>query len=347
MACGVAPVGLRALSGVLTIALWPAGCEARSPAATASTVETVSLAPLPADPKPASPPTNQIETRYSPASRVVAFGDVHGDVAAARRVLRLVGAIDETDHWVGGSIHVVQTGDQLDRGDDDRLILDLFDRLTDEAEAVGGAFHALNGNHEYMNVLGDFRYVTPGGFGAFSEIEAVSNDVEVNRIAPNQRGRAAAFAPGGPYARRLARRNTVVIIGETVFVHGGIEPSYAPEIDNINRDARSWLLGASAVPGNIIETLMKPDSPVWTRTYSMPSVPQESCQALSASLRTMGVSRMVVGHTVQKEGITSACDAKVWRIDVGLAKHYGGPTQALEITRAGVTILSADVSPSG
>jgi len=40
---------------------------------------------------------------------------------------------------------------------------------------------------------------------------------------------------------------------------------------------------------------------------------------------------MVVAHTVQEHGITSACDGKLWRIDVGLAKLYGGPIEVLEL----------------
>jgi hypothetical protein len=43
------------------------------------------------------------------------------------------------------------------------------------------------------------------------------------------------------------------------------------------------------------------------------------------------VKRMVVGHTVQKQGINAACDGSVWRIDVGLAKLYDGPIEVLEL----------------
>ena len=32
--------------------------------------------------------------------RIVAFGDVHGDLEAARGALRLAGAIDEQDRWI-------------------------------------------------------------------------------------------------------------------------------------------------------------------------------------------------------------------------------------------------------
>jgi hypothetical protein len=41
---------------------------------------------------------------------------------------------------------------------------------------------------------------------------------------------------------------------------------------------------------------------------------------------------MVIGHTVQESGVSSACGGKVWRIDVGLSSYYGRkPAQVLEI----------------
>jgi hypothetical protein len=48
-----------------------------------------------------------------------------------------------------------------------------------------------------------------------------------------------------------------------------------------------------------------------------------------------------VGHTVQKGGITSACGERVFRIDVGLARHYGeNPIAVLEIQGTQTRILS-------
>ena len=58
-------------------------------------------------------------TRFPAPPRLLAFGDVHGDLQATRQALRLAGAIDAHDRWVGGPLVVVQTGDQLDRGDDE------------------------------------------------------------------------------------------------------------------------------------------------------------------------------------------------------------------------------------
>jgi hypothetical protein len=270
----------------------------------------------------------------------VAIGDLHGDLAATRRVLRLAGAIDGDDRWVGGALVVVQTGDQLDRGDDEQAILDLITRLEDEARRAGGAFIALNGNHEIMNVLGDFRYVTTAGAHDFDDVAGARRDAPaLGAVAPELRGRAAAFVPGAPYALRLAQRHIVAIVGSTAFVHGGILPEHVAGLAQLDTDVQALLRGElPGDPGPVVDAIMNPQAPVWTRDFSWTEEP-EVCARLGQSLAALGVTRMVVGHTVQKDGITSACDDRVWRIDVGLAAHYGGPTQALEIRGDTVTVL--------
>jgi hypothetical protein len=51
---------------------------------------------------------------------------------------------------------------------------------------------------------------------------------------------------------------------------------------------------------------------------------------------------MVMGHTVQDEGISSACEGRAWHVDVGMAAHYGGPVEVLEIVGDSVRVLRAD-----
>jgi uncharacterized protein (DUF1786 family) len=67
---------------------------------------------------------------------------------------------------------------------------------------------------------------------------------------------------------------------------------------------------------------------VWTRALGAANV---DCAVVTDALAKLGVQRMVVGHTVQDHGITSACGDAVWRIDVGMSKHYGGPIEVLEL----------------
>jgi len=66
---------------------------------------------------------------------------------------------------------------------------------------------------------------------------------------------------------------------------------------------------------------------------------------LSRALGALGARRMVVGHTVQKGGITSACGDRVWRIDVGMSAYYGGRPEALEIAGESIRILKSDAAP--
>src|SRR5688500_7048381 len=161
--------------------------------------------------------------RFPAAERVVAIGDLHGDVAATKRALKLAGATDDQDRWKGGKLVVVQTGDQLDRGDDEPDILDLLERLSSEAAAAGGALHVLNGNHEVMNVQGDFRYVTEDGFRDYPSTDAAGmHQPLLERLPAEQRGRAAAFLPGEEVAKRLAKRPSIIQVGDNVFVHGGL-----------------------------------------------------------------------------------------------------------------------------
>lgn len=296
----------------------------------------------PATPTAEQPPT--LPSRYPAPARLVAFGDVHGDLGATRRALRLAGAIDVSDRWVGGSLVVVQTGDQLDRGDDEQAILDLFERLRGEAEAAGGAFHVLNGNHELMNVAGDLRYVTPGGFADFEGIDGLDlDDPALAQLPPQARARAAALRPGGPYAELLARRNTVVVVGPSVFVHGGVLPQHVPngisDLERLNAEVRAWIGGRS--DGRSLEsTVLGPEGVVWTRLYA--SDDAEACAQLGEALDRLDAVRMVVGHTPQKSGITSGCDEKIWRVDVGMAAHYGGEVQVLLIEGEDVEALSLE-----
>ena len=69
---------------------------------------------------------------------------------------------------------------------------------------------------------------------------------------------------------------------------------------------------------------------MWTRVLGGPADGVD-CSALDRALAALGAKRMVVAHTVQAHGVSSACDGKLWRIDVGLAKLYGGPIQVLAL----------------
>ncbi|HEU4577523.1 MAG TPA: metallophosphoesterase [Polyangiaceae bacterium] len=306
-----------------------------------------SLSPAPA-PAPATSTSSATaatpprDFRYPAAARLVAIGDLHGDLYAARAALRLAGAIDADDHWVGGKLTLVQTGDQVDRADEDRDVIDLFERLGTEAAGAGGRVVALNGNHEIMNVQGDFRYVTPGAAEAFRGVSPRSP--LARSVVPPFVDRAAAFLPGGAYAEKLARRDVIAMVGDTVFAHGGVLPDHVSYgIARINAETSAWMRGAEPKAPAIVASERGPD---WVRDFSQDPVSEQECALLGRALDALGAQRLVVGHTVQKSGISSACGERVYRIDVGLSRFFGGPIQILQITLkpsggSGVEILKA------
>ncbi len=183
----------------------------------------------------------------------------------------------------------------------------------------------LLGSHELMNGAGDFRYVTPGGFTDFVGVSGLDLTAPTVAALPEPaRARAAALFPGGPYAKMLAAHDVAMVIGDTLFVHGGVIPTWATHLEEANRTARCWLDGQGPLP----DVLTADDGPVWSRDYAGEQV---DCADLTRALAAVGAARMVIGHTVQPAGISSACEGRVWRIDVGLAAHYGGPHQVLAI----------------
>jgi hypothetical protein len=158
-----------------------------------------------------------------------------------------------------------------------------------------------------MNAAGDFRYVTPGGMHDFGG------------------ERAAELGPGGIWAKRLAQHDVIAIVGDTVFSHAGVLGDWVAHVDDTNLAARCWLDGQVHEQPAVLSAQ---DGPVWTRALGGVA---PDCTELDRALGALHARRMVVGHTVQEHGISSACQGKLWRIDVGLAKLYGGPIEVLEL----------------
>lgn len=201
--------------------------------------------------------------RFQAGGRVVAIGDLHGDAVAMRDALILAGAIDSQDHWIGGNLVLVQTGDQIDRWDNDRQVLDFFANLKVQAEAAGGRVISLNGNHEIFNVQLLMNFVTPESFKEFLDFPPANPNglpfklglsdpdsewgISGVKVIPSDPGvyqRVHAFRPGGPYARLLAARPFFAIVNDTVFVHGGItRRDLEFGLPKLNQGLQEWMLG--------------------------------------------------------------------------------------------------------
>lgn len=185
------------------------------------------------------------------AARVFAIGDIHGAYDEFVGVLQRAGLIDSRLAWAGGRATLVQTGDYTDRGTDVRKVLDLLMRLEREAKAAGGQIITLLGNHEVMNLIGDWRDVTPEICATFvtpkSEAKREEAYREYTRLTSNATPPPAVYAltrdewmighppgcleyreamsPSGIYGRWLREKQIAAQVSDTLFMHAGINPA--------------------------------------------------------------------------------------------------------------------------
>ncbi|MBK7776589.1 MAG: metallophosphoesterase [Sandaracinaceae bacterium] len=327
------------LAVLLMLGLGACGVDASPGGASTPVVPVARAESVPAG---AGGHTSERPERRNDPRRVVAIGDVHGDLAAGLAALRSAALIDQQAHWSGGQTVMVQVGDLLDRGDGEAELMDLFERLREEARASGGEVHLLLGNHELMNAAGDLTYVTRGGFAQFANTPPhPSHEADVLRAPQLAHGRLRAFLPGGPFAVRLATYGLTYRSADAIFVHGGILPQHLRELERMESESQAWLRDERRIPTDVA---LHPDSPLWTRRYSI-SPGARACAEVARTLDAEGLSRMVVAHTVQDDGITSYCSGRVIAIDCGLSSYYGGPVQVLELRAGVVRVLSARGAP--
>lgn len=292
-------------------ALLSVGCaRAEAPPTTEAVAEAASKAATP----PASTAGQAaVEAAEPYPGRVVAVADLHGDLDATRAVLRMVGVLGEGDRWTGGQTVLVQTGDTTDRGPDSKGVIKLIAALGPQAEAAGGRVVALLGNHEAMNIQGDWRYVSPQDVAGFGSVQA----------------RKTAFSPDGELGQWLRNRDVVAQVGDTVFVHGGLSTEWTTlGLDAVNNAARAALdkpMGADEVLGS--------SGPLWLRPdFSGRTDPKRMCADLKEALDALGARRLVVGHTVQPDHkVAVRCGGALLGADTGISAHYGGHLAAVEI----------------
>ncbi|HEY5623512.1 MAG TPA: metallophosphoesterase [Gammaproteobacteria bacterium] len=215
------------------------------------------------------------EWRFDGVDRVVAVADIHGAHSAFVDVLRQSGVIDDSDAWVGGDTHLVIVGDVVDRGADSRAAMDLIRRLEDEAPAAGGAVHLVLGNHELMNLTGDLRYVAAGEYAAFAADESTERrDAAFERLQsrraangeplpdrpsfdeqfpPGYFAHRDAFSAQGEYGAWLLEQPLLLVVNETVFVHGGLSAATAElGADGVNTEVGQQIRDYVATLGLLV-----------------------------------------------------------------------------------------------
>ena len=256
---------------------------------------------------------------YPATYKILVLGDVHGDKYATINSLKKGGVIDNNLNWKAGKAHVVQMGDILDRGgrfknmaydeDSEFDIINLFLKLMTQAYKAGGGFHCILGNHELMNIMGNFSFTSRKGITHFKK---------------RALGRRVFFFPGSKMCRIFAKYwNPIIKIGKYIFCHGGLSYNISAKysIPNINKLMRSFLMGNKKLLKNTVfnQLFLDSNSLLWNRKFSNGNFCIKRAHEI---LRKKKCSYMVVGHTPQKDGINIK-KGIVWCVDTGMSTAFG------------------------
>jgi calcineurin-like phosphoesterase family protein len=269
-------------------------------------------------------------------SRVVAIGDLHGDVRALGAIARACGLLDERGSWTGGQAHLVLMGD-LVGGEDSRLLIHAVMRLEREARRAGGRVHSLIGNHDVLPAAGRFGKMTRRERRAYGKRD---------------------FRGDGPYSDWLRGRPTILKLGRTVFVHAGLD-RWALDTDpaEVNGQVRAWIAHHQGIgpkpPKGTRWTVDEDEGPMWMRAFkARGGKPKDgpSKKDLRAILERLGAERMVLGHSPTRDGILTEhphYGASVVLIDTRISDDERGRLGALVVENDTTTVLYAQDRAEG
>lgn len=299
--------------------------------------------------------------RAAAPERIIAIGDLHGDYDAYVALLSQAGLIDAKGRWAGKKAIFVQTGDAVDRGPRSRDIILHLQRLQKEASRAGGKVIALIGNHEAMNMTGDLRYVPPAEYqnyvtrdsqalrehvyqtskdkiaAEYRQTDPQLSDAEVKArfqelVPPGYIEHRRAWAPNGEFGRWVLSNPSAVIVGDSLFVHGGLSLKYAP--DSLGQ-LDGLVHGALSTVSTDDDAVLQDDAgPLWYRGLAAET--EDSARDVDAVLKAYDVKRIIIGHTPNLAGIKVLHQGRVIMIDTGISASYHGTRSYLTIEGAAI-----------
>lgn len=254
--------------------------------------------------------------------KMLTFSDIEGNFDALRLLLQRNGVIDDHYNWTFGKGHLVFAGDMFDRGEQVTECLWLLYSLEEKAKATGGYVHFILGNHELMNLEGNFKYTRNKYRGSAQKIgkplvELYGNNTELGKW--------------------LRSKNIIEKIGNILFVHGGVSKdiiSLGLTIQEINELARPYYGNSKGAiqSGNPKLALLYDTrlSPFWYRDYYLTSESMTKIgynkrlvfyktpkKIIDEILEHFHVNKIVTGHTIF-EGVNEG-DIGKW-----ISIHYDG-----------------------
>lgn len=254
--------------------------------------------------------------KKSEAHTVIAIGDLHGDIGIMKRIMIDLSIISEDWNWIATSATVIILGDVLDprrpgiaSTHESDVEFHILNRLRDLKRQAGGSLVLLMGNHELMNLS--------------------SNDALTDYIFENQQRSRYSFRHDTEYGSFIQKEFSLLYSHRGfLFMHGGISANTDPAlILNSGENAQARLSYLQRDFRSRIAKKQFNHPWIWSRDCAIDG---RCPMNLNLILKMLGVSHLVVGHTIQPH-ITTRCEGSVICIDTALSKAFGDKPRRKEI----------------
>ena len=271
---------------------------------------------------------------YEHNNRIVIIGDIHGDIRRFKDILIDAKIINKNIEWTAEPKNtiVVQMGDQVDSINRDRTLEEwevlhdiemiYFTNLLNKiALSKGGRVISLIGNHELMNTIGNYSYVS-------------------DKSLKDNYKRQELFKPGGTLSAILSQRPLVVKIGQLLFCHAGLTLEHLNILSKYNKDV-SYIntIWKNFIKNNAIliedkeifeDIILDGDGILWTRDL-------DEKGDLIKMLEKLGCVYMFVGHSVVEQ--VKLINDHVWYTDTGISRAFGNTSyQYIDIVNNQINI---------
>lgn len=254
---------------------------------------------------------------FNEIRKIAAFSDIHGQYDLLVRLLVNNKIIDKDLNWIFGEGHLVIVGDIFDRGDKVNEILWLVYDLEVQAKGKGGRVHYLLGNHEYMVLYNDLRYIHDKYHTSSNLLDEKYDQLYGNNTI---------------LGRWIRSKSTIVKINDIIFTHAGISDNLITyesfNIENINNKMRQSIPGLKKIrklrktgtKNKFYEIYFGENSLIWYRGYFDEKLKEPDILKI---LELVDANHIVVGHT-SNERVIQLYNNKVIGIDSGLKRgEYG------------------------
>jgi hypothetical protein len=269
-------------------------------------------------------------------NRIIIIGDVHGDIKRFKEILIKSEIINTNLEWIAEPPNtiIIQLGDQIDSLNrlsnenwevlSDYEMIYFTEHLNDIARIKGGYVISLIGNHELMNIIGDFSYVSPQN----------RNETRFDLFK----------AKSGSIGLILAKRPLIVKIKDLIFCHAKLGLDHLELLNKRNKDIFYInYLWKNYMENGIIkledkeifdEIILGNNGILWNRNINN-KIETEKL------FKQLGIKFMFLGHTALEK--ITIVDNQIFYCDTGLSRAFGTETyQYIDINNKNINIKSID-----